>query len=48
MIGFLRKRQPGHPALAFLYWVAVVVVVLAALFTAFWFLDAYLPGEGMF
>lgn len=48
MIGFLRKRQPRQPVLAVLYWLVLLLVTLAVLFTAFWFLDAYLPGEGMF
>ena len=48
MIGFLRRRAPRHPALAVLYWVALLVATLGVLFVAFYFLDDYLPGAGQF
>lgn len=47
MTRLLRRLQPGNPVLAVLFWVAVMVVVLAALFLMFFFLDNYLPGQGM-
>ena len=47
MIPLLRRFQPRRPVLAVLYWVAVVAVLLAALFVAFYLLDDHLPGEGM-
>lgn len=48
MLGFLRRRQPHNPVLAVLYWAAAMLLVLAVLFVAFYYLDNYLPGQGMF
>lgn len=48
MIGFLRRRSPANPALAVLYWLALAVTTVTAVFIAFWYLDRYLPGAGMF
>lgn len=48
MIGFLSRLSPRNPLLAVLFWVALGVVALAGLFAAFWYLDRFLPGEGMF
>jgi hypothetical protein len=48
VIGFLRRVGPRNPVLAILYWVALIVVALAVVFTAFWYLDRFLPGSGMF
>lgn len=47
MVPFLGRFQPRNPFLAAFYWVLVVVVLLAILFVAFFYLDAYLPGDGM-
>jgi hypothetical protein len=47
VIRLLRRGQPKSPILAVLYWVAVIVVLLAVLFVLFFFLDNYLPGQGM-
>ena len=48
MIPFLGRFQPRNPLLAALYWVVVVVVLLALLFAVFFYLDDFLPGQGMF
>ncbi|HZA60137.1 MAG TPA: hypothetical protein VE754_00460 [Actinomycetota bacterium] len=48
MIGFLRRRQPRNPFLAVVFWVLILAVTLGILFVAFYFLDNYLPGQGMF
>jgi hypothetical protein len=48
MFAFLRRHQPRNPMLAVLYWVAATLVVLAVLFVAFYYLDNFLPGQGMF
>lgn len=47
MIRALRRLQPANPVLAVLYWVTLVAVLLVALGVAFYFLDNYLPGQGM-
>jgi hypothetical protein len=47
VIRLLRRLRPVNPVLAVLFWAAVVVVLLAALFLVFFFLDNYLPGQGM-
>jgi hypothetical protein len=43
MIGFLRRHQPRNPALAVVFWLILVALVLAILFTLFFFLGDYLP-----
>jgi hypothetical protein len=48
MIGWLRRFQPVNPVLAVLYWMALTLVALAVLFVLFYWLDNYLPGQGMF
>ncbi len=48
MIGLLRRFQPRNPFLAILYWTVATLVALTALFVLFYFLDNYLPGQGMF
>lgn len=48
MSGFLRRIGPRNPFLAVLFWVAMTAVAIAVLFTAFWYLDRFLPGAGMF
>lgn len=48
MIGFLRRHQPRNPVLAVLFWIAAIVVALVILFVAFYYLDNFLPGQGMF
>jgi hypothetical protein len=48
MVPFFGRFQPRPPLLAALYWVLLVVVLLAVLFAAFFYLDNYLPGQGMF
>jgi len=47
MVPFFGRFQPRNPLLAGVYWVLVVIVLLAVLFAAFFFLDNYLPGQGM-
>jgi hypothetical protein len=47
MVPFFGRFQPHTPYLAALYWVLVVVVVLAVLFAVFFYLDDLLPGQGM-
>lgn len=44
----MRRIGPQNPALAVLFWIAVALLAVAAVFTAFYFLDRYLPGGGMF
>jgi hypothetical protein len=39
MIGFLRRYQPRNPILAGAYWLVWVVLAVAVLFVAFFFLD---------
>ncbi|MGH2676035.1 MAG: hypothetical protein ACRDKA_00670 [Actinomycetota bacterium] len=48
MLGWLRRRQPRNPALAILYWAVATLVALAILFVLFYWLDNFLPGQGMF
>jgi hypothetical protein len=48
MFAWLRRHQPGNPFLAVLYWAMALAVALAALFVVFYWLDNYLPGQGMF
>ncbi|HEX2025582.1 MAG TPA: hypothetical protein VHH92_04215 [Actinomycetota bacterium] len=48
MFAFLRRHQPQNPVLAVLYWVVAVAIAMALLFFAFYWLDNYLPGGGMF
>jgi hypothetical protein len=48
MIGWLRRFQPVNTVLAVLYWMALTLVALAVLFVLFYWLDNYLPGQGMF
>ena len=48
MVPFLGRYQPRNPFLAVAYWIIVVVVALAVLSALFFFLDDYLPGQGMF
>jgi hypothetical protein len=43
MIGFLRRHQPSNPALAVVFWLVLLVLALAILFTLFFFLGDYLP-----
>lgn len=47
MVPLFRRFQPRNPLLAAVYWVLVVAVLLAVLFAAFFYLDNYLPGQGM-
>ncbi|MGH2682077.1 MAG: hypothetical protein ACRDIX_02450 [Actinomycetota bacterium] len=47
MVPFLGRFQPRGLLLAVLYWVLVVLVLLAVLFAAFFYLDNFLPGQGM-
>ena len=48
MFAWLRRHQPRNPLLAILYWAAATVAALLVLFLIFYFLDDYLPGQGMF
>lgn len=48
MVGWLRRYQPRNPVLAVLYWVVATLVALAVLFVIFYWLDNFLPGQGMF
>jgi hypothetical protein len=48
MFRFLRRYQPRPAALAVLYWTVLTLGVLVVLFFAFYFLDGFLPGGGMF
>jgi hypothetical protein len=48
MFAFLRRHQPRNVVLAILYWSAATLIALGALFVAFYFLDNFLPGQGMF
>lgn len=48
MIRFLRRHQPRALPLAILYWTAITLAVLAGLFTIFFYVDNFLPGQGMF
>lgn len=47
-MGLLRRLGPRRPFLAVILWVALGAMLLTALFAAFWYLDRFLPGEGMF
>ena len=47
MVPLFGRFQPRHPLLAGLYWALVVAALLAILFVVFFYLDAYLPGDGM-
>lgn len=40
MIGFLRRFQPRNPALAVLYWLALLAAAVAVLFGLFFLLDS--------
>jgi hypothetical protein len=44
----LRRLGPRNPILAVLFWVVLAALLIALLFTAFWYLDRFLPGGGMF
>lgn len=46
-VPFLGRFQPRNPFLAALYWLGVVAVLLALLFVLFFYLDDFLPGDGM-
>jgi len=48
MLGWLRRRQPRNPVLAVMFWMVATVIALAVLFVLFYWLDNYLPGQGMF
>ncbi|MGH2654267.1 MAG: hypothetical protein ACRDHV_07970 [Actinomycetota bacterium] len=48
MLGWLRRRQPRNPVLAVLFWMVATLIALAVLFVLFYWLDNYLPGQGMF
>ncbi|HEV3475116.1 MAG TPA: hypothetical protein VG602_07105 [Actinomycetota bacterium] len=48
MFAWLRRHRPSNPWLAILYWAVVTLAALLGLFVIFYFLDDYLPGQGMF
>jgi hypothetical protein len=48
MFAFLRRHRPRNPFLAILYWAALTLTAFLVLFVIFYFLDDYLPGQGMF
>jgi hypothetical protein len=48
MLGWLRRRQPRNPVLAVVFWIVATLIALAVLFVLFYWLDNYLPGQGMF
>lgn len=48
MLGWLRRRQPRNPVLAVMFWMVATLIALAVLFVLFYWLDNYLPGQGMF
>jgi hypothetical protein len=48
MFGFLRRIQPRNPVLVVLYWILLLVAALSGLFVLFFYLDNFLPGQGMF
>jgi hypothetical protein len=48
MLGWLRRHQPRNPALVVLFWTTATLVALAVLFVIFYWLDNFLPGQGMF
>lgn len=48
MLRVLRRVSPRNPFLAAILWVGVVLAVLVGLFFAFFYLDRFLPGSGMF
>jgi hypothetical protein len=48
MLGWLRRLQPRNPVLAVLFWMVATLIALAVLFVLFYWLDNYLPGQGMF
>jgi hypothetical protein len=48
MFRLLRRFQPKFVPLAVLYWMALTIVALVVLFVAFYYLDGFLPGGGMF
>jgi hypothetical protein len=48
MFGFLRRIQPRSRILSAIYWVLLLVAALAGLFVLFFYLDNFLPGQGMF
>jgi hypothetical protein len=45
MFAFLRRHQPRNPALAALFWLALLAAALAILFVIFYFLDGFLPAQ---
>jgi hypothetical protein len=48
MFAWLRRHQPRNAVLVVLYWVVAVAVAVAILFVIFYWLDNFLPGQGMF
>jgi hypothetical protein len=48
MFAWLRRHQPRNVVLVVLYWLVAVAVALAILFVIFYWLDNFLPGQGMF
>jgi hypothetical protein len=48
MFAWLRRHRPRNPGLAILYWAGLTLAALLVLFVIFYFLDDYLPGQGMF
>jgi hypothetical protein len=48
MLGWLRRGQPRNPVLAVLFWMVATLIALVVLFVLFYWLDNYLPGQGMF
>ncbi len=48
MLRFLRRASPRNLFLAILYWALLAAAVLVGLFFAFFYLDRFLPGSGMF
>lgn len=48
MLRFVRRASPRNPLLAILYWVVLAAAVLVGLFFAFFYVDRFLPGSGMF
>jgi hypothetical protein len=48
MLGWLRRRQPRNLVLAVLFWMVATLIALVVLFVLFYWLDNYLPGQGMF
>ncbi len=48
MLRLLRRVTPRNPFLATILWLAIVIGLLVGLFFAFFYLDRFLPGSGMF